>query len=191
MSSARRPLRFNGYENGVPIGGRTNSILRLRQIIVMEIRAVIRRSLRIPREARHHAVASVTVIDPPPPPLIPTNVVDTTTNSGSGSQPATVSGGGSDTGSNSNTPPSSAFAAGTYNGLFYQTNSDGTPAFDVQTTGSDKPVRRGFPWGILPRKSTSMASPTPSREHSMRGSRKMTQFLLTDQPNESRIWTSR
>jgi hypothetical protein len=127
------PVSFQWYENGLPIRGRTNSILRLRQIIdgdEGDYTAVITDS----EGSVTTAVASVTVIDPPPAPLIPTNIVDTTTNSGSGSQPASVSGGGSDTGSNGNTPP--AFAAGTYNGLFYQTNSDGTPAFDVQTTGS-------------------------------------------------------
>jgi hypothetical protein len=114
------PVVFQWFNGNTPIGSGTNSILKLPQISDAnsgDYFAVITDS----EGSVTTALASVTVIDPTPvaAPLPSAESANTI----------------------SQTPPTPSHpfpissAAGTYNGLFYQTNGDGTPAIDTETTG--------------------------------------------------------
>jgi hypothetical protein len=107
------PVTFQWFNGSTPIVGGTNSILKLPQIADPDsgsYSAVITDS----EGSVTTALASVTVIDP----LIVTPAL-----SDVATATANVI---------ARTAPS---LAGTYNGLFYQTNNDGTPAIDIQSTG--------------------------------------------------------
>lgn len=114
------PVAFQWFNGNTPVAGGTNSILRLPQISDAnsgDYFAVITDS----EGSVTTALAAVTVIDPAP--------VAAPLPSAESANPINPS------------PPAPsnpfpiASAAGTYNGLFYQTNSDGTPAVGTETTG--------------------------------------------------------
>lgn len=114
------PVIFQWFNGNTPVAGATNSILKLPQISDADSGDYFA-AITDSEGSVTTVLASVTVIDPTPvaaplPSAESINSIDRTPQTPSNPFPITS-------------------AAGTYNGLFYQTNGDGTPAIDTETTG--------------------------------------------------------